>query len=481
MFTHVAKAISILVLLPLYSLFAQEITDQQRINQAVFNKVEYHLNQQETDSIYAMTGKTFRQAFSAAALQSLLAKELYPLGRIQTAVPVAFEQNTGIYKLGFNGTALQLTLSLDSLNLIERFGLQPDKTTPKEEMAKGTASDNSELIFERKIDSIANAYIRKGNTHALAFGMIKAGKTSNYFYGETQKGNKQLPDESTLFEIGSISKTFTATLLAYLAEKQQVSLDDTITKYLPDSLAHNPDLQKITLQQLANHTSGLPRMPSDFAAVTAADSLNPYALYHQEHLYAYLSKYEASGEPGSTYVYSNLGYAVLGTILSNISGKNYNEMVQEVIAQPLELGNTTEHPDAKQNFIPVHNQKGETTPHWTFRAFAAAGALKSTVMDLLRYAKAHFKMPETDLEKALALTRQFTFFNPPDTDIGLAWHMVMQGGSLVYQHTGGTYGSSSYIAFSPDKNIAVVVLSNSSEKVDSTGNAILEFLISSEK
>src|SRR5690606_15437675 len=115
--------------------------------------------------------------------------------------------------------------------------------------------------LDRFVDSVALTYSRKGNTHALAIGIINNGKTSSYYYGETEKGSKQLPDENTLFEIGSITKTFTATLLAYFAGQQVLDLADPITKYLPDSLAGNPDLQKITLTQLANHTSGLPRLP----------------------------------------------------------------------------------------------------------------------------------------------------------------------------------------------------------------------------
>ena len=82
-------------------------------------------------------------------------------------------------------------------------------------------------------------------------------------------------------------------------------------------------------------------------------------------------------------------------------------------------------------------------------------------------------MPESDLEHALALTRQFTYFNPPDTDIGLAWHMNLIGDELVYWHNGATFGSSSYIAFTPDRKIAVVVLSNSAEPVDEISKSIL--------
>lgn len=469
----------IILLLPLFSVYAQEDGLARQINQAVFNKIEYHFNLQETDSIYALAGPKFKESLSLQAFQTILTQQLYPLGQIQSAELKNFEKGMGTYKLNFLSTPMQVVLALDSSNRIATLLFQPypgDPVPQQPQQAPPSAAASSKL--DAYVDSVALAYSRKGHTHALAIGIINAGKTSSFFYGETEEGNKQLPDENTLFEIGSISKTFTATLLAYLVQTQQVNLDDSITKYLPDSVAANPDLQQITLQQLANHTSGLPRLPTNIEASGKDHPNDPYKGYTQAHLYAYLKSYKADIPPDSIYQYSNLGYGLLGDILSAIYGKPYNETVQEIICQPLGLKNTTEHPNPDTQYVAkVYNEKGEETPIWTFDAFTAHGSLKSTVSDLLKYARAHFKMPETDLEHALALTRQFTYFNPPDTDIGLAWHMNLVGDELVYWHNGGTYGSSSYIAFTPDKKIAIVVLSNTAESVDETALAILNRIL----
>jgi len=469
-------------LLPIFSAIAQEEESGRQINQAVFNKIEYHFNQQETDSIYALAGSKFKQSLSLQAFQTVMTQQLYPLGQIQSAELQSYERRTGIYKLDFLSTPLQVVLELDSLHRIETFLFQPYAGDPIPEKTEAPLSSNTAASkLDRYIDSVALAYSRKGHTHALAIGVVHAGKTSGYYYGETEKGNKQLPDENTLFEIGSISKTFTATLLAYLAQTQQLGIDDPITDYLPDSVAANPDLRHITLKQLANHTSGLPRMPNNINTTSAAHPLDPYKDYTKEQLYGFLTSYKADIPPDSTYVYSNLGYGLLGDILSSSYGKQYNEMVLEIICQPLGLSNTTEHPDPDTQYVAKgYNEKGQETPLWTFDAFAAHGSLKSTVRDLLAYAKAHFKMPETDLEHALAHTRQFTFFNPPDTDIGLAWHMNLVGDELIYWHNGGTFGSSSYMALTPDKKIAIVVLSNTAESVDSVGLAILNHILAVE-
>jgi len=469
----------LLALLPLYSAFAQEEDTPRRINQAVFNKIEYHFNQQETDSIYALGSSKFKQSLSLQAFQTVMSQQLYPLGQIQSAELKTFEKGTGTYKLNFISTPLQLVLGLDSLNKIDVFLFQPYAGDPVPEKNAAVESSNAAASkFDRYVDSVALSYSRKGHTHALAIGIINAGKTSGFYYGETEKNNKQLPDENTLFEIGSISKTFTATLLAYLVQTQQVNLEDSITKYLPDSVAENPDLQRITLMHLANHTSGLPRMPGNLDATATGHPLDPYKSYTKEHLYSYLKAYKATVPPDSMYQYSNLGFGILGDILSTVYGKPYDEMVKEIICQPLGMKNTTEHPDPDSQYVAKgYNEKGQETPLWTFDAFTAHGSLKSTVSDLLLYAKAHFKMPETDLEHALALTRQFTYFNPPDTDIGLAWHMNVVGDELIYWHNGGTFGSSSYLALTPDRKMAIVVLSNTAEPVDSVALAILKYML----
>ncbi|MFC3197796.1 serine hydrolase domain-containing protein [Parapedobacter deserti] len=473
------RIVCTLIIVPIFSATAQQNEDAKRINQAVFNKIEYHFNLQETDSIYALTGATFRQSLSLQAFQTVMSQQLYPLGQIQSAELKSYEKGIGIYKLNFLSTPLQVVLELDRLNKVETLLFQPYAGDPTSD--KPSDPPVKAQTFDRYVDSVALSYSRKKHTHALAVGIINAGKTSSYYYGETEKGNRSLPDENTLFEIGSITKTFTATLLAYLDQTQQLRLSDIITQYLPDSVAKNADLQHITLLQLANHTSGMPRMPANIGKTSASHPQDPYAGYTRKDLYEYLTSYKAAVPPDSLYIYSNIGFGLLGDILTTVSGKSYDEMVQEFICKPLGLKNTTERPDqSSQQVAKVYDEKGVETPIWTFDAFSAHGSLKSTVPDLIAYAKAHFKMPETDLEHALALTRQFTYFNPPDTDIGLAWHMNLMGDELVYWHNGGTFGSRSYMAFTPDKKIAVVVLSNTAESVDAIGASIMRKILDSQ-
>lgn len=476
MTSKIVKVISIVLLAWTVPAFAQEDPDlSRRINQSIFNKVEFHFNQQESDSIYAMASPAFRQALSFGAFETVLKRQLYPLGQINNAELIDYDQETGTYRLDFESASLQMLLTVDSLNQIGGLIFQPYKAPAVADTPQIKPVD-PEADIDKAIDALANAYLADGSTRALSVGIIHDNKTTTYYYGETEKGNNELPSDTTLFEIGSISKTFTATLLAYLDQNNTLQLDDRITRYLPDSLQGNDVLHAITLRHLANHTSGLPRLPENFEDVVA-DPRNPYASYTVEQLYDYLQSYTPRRMPGDEYEYSNLGYAVLGTIIAHVAGVDYETMVRDTIAAPLGLPHIKQYTTDEDQLIPVHDAKGNVTPHWDFDAFAGAGALRATTTDLLNYARAHFKMPESDLEHALALTRQFTYFNPPDTDIGLAWHMTLEYGSLVFIHTGGTAGSSAYMAMSPDDKLAVVVLSNAAIPVDETGNRILEFLL----
>ena len=229
---------------------------------------------------------------------------------------------------------------------------------------------------------------------------------------------------------------------------------------------------------LANHTSGLPRLPDNLDKVKGFNENDPYKTYDKKALYNYLASFKNKKNPGEEYEYSNLGYAVLGDIICSIYKKSYDQLVKDIICKPLEMSNTFQVLDPKRkDTFKVYNKEGQEVVPWSFDSFGPAGGLKSTLEDLLKFANAQFKMPQTPLENAMANTRLFTFFLPPDTDLGLAWHMNLIDDLTVYWHNGGTAGSSSYLALSPDKKSGVVILSNSAISADDKGKAILDYLL----
>lgn len=334
------------------------------------------------------------------------------------------------------------------------------------------------------IDSVSQAYTNLPNTHAMTIGIIDGGNTQAFSFGSIDPTDDRLADAQTVFEIGPISQTITATILAAYADSGYVDLDVSILQYLPDTLQNNPHLKDITLRNLSNHTSGLPLLPDNFASV---DSLNPpnqpfyidpVEAYTAEDLYDFLLHYQGSEfAPGMNYSYSELGYGLIGTILSRVSGRSFEEMLIERFTEPLGLENTGSIPYADQDYAISHGISGADMLPGTYDALAGAMGIKSSLRDMLVYARAHFVLPESPVEMALARTRQFTYYIPPETDLGMAWHMHLTEENLVYSYYSDARGSSTYVAIAPDERKAVIILSNSAESVEACGKEILVALL----
>lgn len=460
-------------------LFGQSPTE--RDNRAVYNRIEYFFNTQQIDSIYNLGSHDFKSKTSLESMNKWLS-HFVQLGRITDSYLLDYNQGIANYELQIGDKHARVKLAVDS-NLQYTLFLMGEiqTTTPQVEEEPILSQVEKVDKLDHFVDSVARNYVGQLQNQSLAIGIIANNKVKTFFYGETEKGNGTLPTASSIYEIGSISKTFTATLLALLVEKGDIQLDDSIAQFLPDSVASNPYIQKITFRSLANHTSGLPRLPDNIENTSDFDPHDPYATYGRKELFEFLKSFQSETAPGDQYEYSNLGYGLLGELVSIITARPYDQLVQDSITKPLDMLNTVQTLHSENQVLtPPHDGQGEKTSPWTFQAMSGAGALKSTVNDLLKYAHIQFLIPKNRLEQAMMMTRQFSYFIPPDTDIGLAWHMNMLGGLIYYWHNGGTAGSSSFIALAPDSRAALVVLSNSASSVDDISIAILQKIILAE-
>jgi CubicO group peptidase (beta-lactamase class C family) len=269
---------------------------------------------------------------------------------------------------------------------------------------------------------------------------------------------------------------FTTLLLSEMVQNGEVKLDDPAAKYLPsgDTLPERGGKQ-ITLIDLATHTSGLPRLPGNFAP---KDMGNPYADYTTDQLYSFLSHYTLTRDIGSKYEYSNLGVGLLGDLLANRSGKSYEAMVRDGITGPLGMRSTavTLTPALQARLAVGHDATLKAVPNWDLPALEGAGALRSTGNDLLTFLGAELGYEKTPLKAAMAA--QLEPRRPtgvPGLEIALGWHVLTKiDGGLVW-HNGGTGGYRSFIAFDPKTGVGVVVLSNVSDEhgVDDIGLHIL--------
>lgn len=283
-------------------------------------------------------------------------------------------------------------------------------------------------------------------------------------------------DGQTVFEIGSITKTFTAAVLADMVNKGEVALDDPVAKHLPSGIViPSRNGRQITLLDLATHSSGLPGMPTNFAP---KDNENPYADYTTAQLYAFLASHTLRRDIGSMYEYSNLGVGLLGQALSHRAGTSYEALVLERVTGPLGLTDTriSLSPSMQQRLAPGHTESGLTAKNWDLPTLAAAGALRSTVNDMLTYVHANALPSSTPLGAAFAITHGERHAGPsPNLTIGLGWHRLKTpAGRTIIWHNGGTGGYKSFTGFDELSGDAIVVLANSANSVDEVGLHLLD-------
>ena len=306
----------------------------------------------------------------------------------------------------------------------------------------------------------------------VAAAVIENDTTSFINIGYANQATKQNVDESVYFEIGSISKTFTAMALASMVNEGKLTLTDAVQPYLPKQVTLPIYNNKpITFLSLANHTSGLPRLPNN---MTFVNPENPYADYSIEDMYQFLSNYQLPREPGSTPEYSNLGMGLLGHVLSLIDKKSYQAMIQDRVLTPLEMENTfidipvSERKQLSQGY----NDQLKPTQHWQLPALQGAGALKSTIKDMAIYLQKSMNNEVLTDDFSLTQTANASFTGA-NTSVGLAWIIDENSGNKILMHDGGTGGYRSFIGFNEQNNKGIVILANTAISMNKIAHAFL--------
>ena len=327
------------------------------------------------------------------------------------------------------------------------------------------------------VDRAARHFLSDSGAVSIVIGISDHGHRKYYGYGKGQAA-AALPDSDALFEIGSITKTFTSLLLADAVTEQRTTLDEPVRTYLPSDLLLGRDGTEMTLMELSNHTSGLPRLMNNYMGVPGFNAQNPYKTYRKEDLLDYLGKNRPVTLPGSGYVYSNIAPAVLGLALEAIYKKPYARLVAEKIFVPLKMDMTflVVPPEMLPHLVDGHTATGALTPHWDFDVMAPIGGIKSTAHDMLNYLEAQL----TDKNKAFALSHQPTFKVNASLSIGLGWHIYYPPGNTdgIDWHNGGTGGFTSFAGFDENRQTAIVVMANSGilAGADPVGGGILQQL-----
>ena len=306
----------------------------------------------------------------------------------------------------------------------------------------------------------------------MVVGFLDGNESIIVGYGAFSDSDDRVPDGNTLYEIGSISKVFTATLLADMVRRGDMGIDDPVQQYLPDSvILPTWGNESFTPYHLTTHTSGLPRLPDN---INPADPTNPYADYSVENMYSFLGNTELLTRPGETWLYSNLGVGLLGHVLALQAEMEYEQLVTERITQPLGMNDTviTLSEELAARMAQGHDAGLIPTPNWDIPTLAGAGAIRSTAADLLLFLKANLADQNSSIIPALQDTHE-PLEQVGSWQIGMGWFVGEVNGKTIREHGGSTGGFTTYVAFDQAAGTAVVVLSNASGPIHDIGIHIL--------
>lgn len=322
--------------------------------------------------------------------------------------------------------------------------------------------------LQTRLDTVVHqitSEVMKGSlTMGISIGITYKGKTCFYNYGTIEKRKQQLPTRNTIYEIGSITKTFTGILLAKAVLEKKVQFNDDVRKYLTGNYDNLQYLgQPITLLNLANHSSGLPEdiMPEGIYNLknpTMFDIVNFFegdsGLLFKENL----RNVKIDTLPGTRIQYSNAGMITLGIILENIYNDSYSNLVRKYITSPLGMDNTeivSFHTDTL-NYTKGYDKNLNIMPHITYQIAGAAGGLKSTSNDLMKFVNENI----LEQDKAIELAHKKSIEINGQV-IGLGWQIKPNSDkSYPLWHDGGEPGFSSYCIIIPTKKIGIVCLTN---------------------
>lgn len=280
--------------------------------------------------------------------------------------------------------------------------------------------------------------------------------------GEISDSRRELPDEnSTVFEIGSITKVFTALLVQTLVDDDLLHWDDTISECLPDIEFVNEAVASVTLRELATHRSGLPRLPNNFTDTEVpGNAMDPYANYGEQDLVAFFESFDPP-ELKKEHAYSNLGFAILGYIVAKTLDTSYAEAMNQRVFQPLEMNNSTALDSVKDVAdLAAGYSNTANMGTWNFNVHAGAGVIRSTARDMYKFIRANFIESEDVIHHSIRSIRELQY----ESNQALGWiSEASDQETTIFWHNGQTGGYASFLAIDPEAKSGWVILTTSTE------------------
>ncbi len=330
-------------------------------------------------------------------------------------------------------------------------------------------SDIFQIIKER-VDS--------GKSYGMVVGVIDKGEITFYKYGTFGVGNDNPIDENTVFEVGSLTKIFTASIIQDMHDNKELSLEDPAEIFFPEIKFPSYKGQKILVCHLLSHTSGLPYLPYNYSCKNVS---NPFADYSIEQAFDFLNSYELPIAPGYVYDYSNLSVGLAGHIISAGDIKNYQKELQNRICKPLGLENTSLGPTENMQKKLTNAHIGDNiVPFWEFPVFFGTGGIYTTAKDLITFLAAHMGVSNTPLTKTFQKTHKvYNYADKYKLKIGLGWHISERYSNRIIYCNGGTGGCRSFMGFCPETQKGLIILSNSAVNINDADVGLGSYLLDS--
>lgn len=363
-----------------------------------------------------------------------------------------------VYKTDFEKSILAVNISIDENSLINGLNIKPFIEDDKSKLINDLLDFPVDVA--KSIHSKTNDFPDKTQ---LSIATLKNGNVNYYGIIIENDTIKSIENQNRIFEIGSITKVFTATVLASLVIDKDLRLNNYVNDYYPFAFNNNT---KINFEDLANHTSGLPRLPKN---LDLSNELNPYKNYGEKELHEYLDKLlEMENSTEKKYGYSNLGAGLLGHTLGLSQKVNFTDLLEKRIFSKYKMKNSYSSVKGIENkIVKGLDSKGEELSNWEFDVLFGGGGILSNTEDLVKFAQAQFDKSNKELE----LTRDPTFIINDKMKIGLGWHILKTDNDFNWiWHNGGTGGYSSSIVLDVEKKNGVIILSNVSGFNPKTGN-----------
>ena len=438
-----------MILILFFTFMTNIVFSQNEKQNKMFNFFKENYNAGNFENIYNSFSSEMHAALPIEKTKQFFGGLKSQAGNIKEGAFLKFEnQSYAVYKTNFENTVLTVNISINETNLINGFYIKP-YTEESKSIIKNSLIDYPNNI-SNSIYSLSNNFPNKTQ---LSIAILKNGKVNYYGIIIENDTIKSIKNQSKIFEIGSITKVFTSSVLASIVLDNKLKLNDFVNDYYDFPFNNNT---KIKFLDIANHTAGLPRLPEN---LDLSNEVNPYKSYGNKELNEYLKNIlELDNKTVTKYEYSNLGAGLLGHTLGLSQKLTFNDLLIKRIFNKYKMQNThTSLNGIENNLVKGLDDKGQEVSNWQFDVLFGGGGILSTTEDLAKFAQAQFDKKNKELE----LTRKPTFDIKDDMKIGLGWHILKteKGFNWIW-HNGGTGGYSSSIVLDVEKKNGVIILSN---------------------